>query len=362
MKKVVIAGGGYAGFQLAKKLDKHADVTIVERREAFVHNVGAIRAVVQPELTNSLILPYGNLLSCGKVVKGNVTVADSSGVTLEDGTRLEADYVVLAMGSGYASPFKPQGDSISEFRAAIDSVSRRLREARSVAIVGAGAVGVELAGEIASAFPDMPVTLVSDQPALFPMYRTELHEALKMRLERLGVKIRLRTPVKLPPDSNAPFAGPLQLGSGEVLQADIVFPVVGSRIAPTFANELPGVKVTASGRLKTDKWMRPSSHENVFVIGDLAECGDGMTVVSTTRQVPWLASAIRRLASGKQIQSIAGYKPWPVAPILLPLGERLGASIMPLGAKGMIVGDWLTSLLKGRKLLLPQYRKDFGIT
>lgn len=361
MKRVVIVGGGYAGIQLATKLDKHVDVTIVERRDAFVHNVGAIRAVVQPELANDLILPYGRLLSRGKVVKGNVLTAEASGVTLEDGTQLNADYVVLATGSGYAAPFKPQGDSTPEFKAAAESANRLLMQAQTVAIVGAGPVGVELAGEIASALPDKAVTLISNKATLFPTYRNELHDALRMRLEQLGIQLRLNAAVKLSPDLSAPFGGPIQLGSGEILQADIVFPVVGSRVTRSFASELPGSTVGASGRLKVDDWLRPSSYENIFVIGDLVDCGDAMTIAATSRQAPWLASTIRRLASGKPIESIAPYKPWSVPPIVLPLGRRVGVGVLPIGARGMIVGDWLTSMLKGKKLFLPTYRKMFGM-
>ncbi len=46
---VAVIGGGYGGFAAAKGLDEFADVTLVEPRDAFVHNVAALRALVEPE-------------------------------------------------------------------------------------------------------------------------------------------------------------------------------------------------------------------------------------------------------------------------------------------------------------------------
>ena len=58
MKKIVVVGGGYAGFEIAKELDGFADVTLVEQREAFVHPPAAIRALVQPGVLDESGFPY----------------------------------------------------------------------------------------------------------------------------------------------------------------------------------------------------------------------------------------------------------------------------------------------------------------
>ena len=68
--RVAIIGGGYAGYALARYLDPHLDVTLIEAREAFVHNVGAIRAMAEPGIIPQLLYPYGRLLRHGRVVRG----------------------------------------------------------------------------------------------------------------------------------------------------------------------------------------------------------------------------------------------------------------------------------------------------
>ena len=45
---VVVVGGGYGGVNAAKALDPHADVVLVELKDAFVHNVASLRALVEP--------------------------------------------------------------------------------------------------------------------------------------------------------------------------------------------------------------------------------------------------------------------------------------------------------------------------
>lgn len=42
----------------------------------------------------------------------------------------------------------------------------------------------------------------------------------------------------------------------------------------------------------------------------------------------------------------------------MPLGRKLGASVLPLG-RGLVVGDRLTAAIKGKSLFIPRYHKGF---
>lgn len=356
--KVAIIGGGYAGFDLARRLDRDVDITLIEAREAFVHNVAAIRAVAEPELLDRIVIPYDRLLRRGRVVRGRAQSLDGTGVILADGSRIAADAIVVATGSLYAAPFKPQGDSAAVFAATLRSVAGQVAAARQIVIVGAGAVGTELAGEIKAVYPGKAVALVSDQPRLFPMYPERLHAKLTERLSALGVTLHLGQAASGLTRTDAPCDGTITLADGTQLSG-LIIPAIGARIADSPAHALPGSDRRPNGQLGVDQWLRPSSLPNVFALGDLAATGEGMTVVATTRQSPWLARTLRRLAHGKTIESQAAYSPWKVAPILVPLGPKQGASVLPLGS-GMVVGDGLTAAIKGRHLFIPRYHKEFG--
>ncbi len=45
-------------------------------------------------------------------------------------------------------------------------------------------------------------------------------------------------------------------------------------------------------------------------------------------------------------------------PFLLPLGPGCGASVMPFGKRGMVVGGSPTKTIKGKGLFIPRYRKE----
>ena len=45
-KSVVIIGGGYAGVALARELDGHVQVTLVDCHDVFFHKVASLRASV----------------------------------------------------------------------------------------------------------------------------------------------------------------------------------------------------------------------------------------------------------------------------------------------------------------------------
>ncbi len=355
-KKVVIVGGGYVGFEVAKELEAYADITVIEQRKAFVLPPAAIRALVQPELLDEIILPYDNLLKHGKVVRGRAVSVAQSEVILASGEVVPADFIVVATGSSYAAPFKPSGESIADFRQASSEISAQLRKAKSIAIVGAGAVGTELAGEVASAQPEKSITLISSDETLFPMYPARMGAQLKRKLEQLGVTVILGQRAKDLRHLDRPYEGSVTLTDGRNIEADLIFPVVGSKAQSTLLESLPGVTHGSSGRVKTDKWLRPSDYPNIFVAGDVAEVGDGMTIVATTRQNPWLIKTLKKVLEGAAPESLRPYSPWKKAPILLPLGPVIGNSWI-----FATLGDRGTRMMKGRDLFIPKYRKAFGL-
>jgi len=106
MATVVIVGGGYGGVATAKALDDIADVVLVEPKDAFVHNIAALRGLVDPEWTDRVFYPYGRLLSRGRVIKDRAARVEAGAVTLGSGERIAADYIVLASGSTYPFPAK----------------------------------------------------------------------------------------------------------------------------------------------------------------------------------------------------------------------------------------------------------------
>jgi NADH dehydrogenase FAD-containing subunit len=353
-KHIAIIGGGYIGAELAKSLDNAAEVTLIEPRSHFVHAPAMIRAVVDPALLDRALIPYDRLLKNGRVLRARANGIDADGVTLDDGQRVAADYIVVATGSSNATPFKPVGDDIDGLRQANQRVHDQLNAARRIGIVGAGAVGTELAGEIAHAMPDKEITLISDTGRLFPTMPEKLGTALASKLRDAGVTLVLGKRAENLQSLTEPYAGRLKLSDGSELEFDLIFPVLGSRASSELLDGLPDTQKSTANRVKVDRWLRPSSLPNVLAAGDLADAGDGMTIVATSRQLPWLKATLGGLISGKPLEQMKPYKPWgPKAPILVPLGPKRGNSFLGL----FTAGDLLTRKMKGENLFVRKYSK-----
>ncbi|NKI15883.1 FAD-dependent oxidoreductase [Spongiibacter sp. KMU-166] len=360
-QKVVIVGGGHAGIELAKRLDPTADVTLVDGKDSFVHTPAAIRAVTDSSLLDKLIIPYKNLLKRGQFVQGWAERIDPDGVVLSDGRKLKSTVTVVATGSSYAAPFKHTPAGLDEFRAISRQAASSLASAKTVAIVGAGPVGAELAGEIAHAYPEKEVHLITDEASLYPMYKPGFGKKLETDFADLGVHLHTGKLVENLQSLKEPYSGTLQLPGGETIDADIVFPAIGAKPQAELLLAVDDVQTAPDGRVMHDGWMRPSkSHPSLFAFGDVLASGDAMTIVSIARQAPCLEKIIKAVLAGKPVESQKPYEGWPLAPILLPLGPKRGASMLPVGKDGMAVGHFLTSRMKGKDLFISKYRKLLG--
>jgi NADH dehydrogenase FAD-containing subunit len=223
-------------------------------------------------------------------------------------------------------------------------------------IVGAGPVGIELAGEIAAAFQDKQITLVAATQALLPDLGTKLGYALARQLQDMGVRLLMgRRAIELA-STEAPF-GPahVKLDDGTQVAADLVFPVIGAKPVATFPT---GTAITLHrGRIRVNSDLSVLNLPGVWALGDAAATADPMSVVSLERQVPYLVKQLRARATGAAPPS-KPYQGWLNPPAVVPLGPRKGASRLP---GKLVVGSWMTSLIKGRHLLVNKASKSLGV-
>jgi flavin-dependent dehydrogenase len=83
--RVVVVGGGYGGVAVAKAVDATSDVVLVEPKDAFMHNIAALRALVDPSWLSSIFLPYRGLLASGRVVRDRAVVVGPHRVVTASG-------------------------------------------------------------------------------------------------------------------------------------------------------------------------------------------------------------------------------------------------------------------------------------
>ncbi|RVX38555.1 NADH dehydrogenase FAD-containing subunit [Nonomuraea polychroma] len=355
---VVVLGGGYGGHTVAKLLDDVADVTLVDPSDSFLHNLAALRALVEPEWLDRIFLPYERLLARGRFLRDRAVAVDGLQVTLASGTRLEPDYLVLATGSSYPFPAKIDEAASEAAKAKVREAHEALAGSRSVLLIGAGPVGIELAGEIKSTFPDKHVTLADVAPDILAgPFDQALRDELRAQLDKLGVELKLGSPLRelpgTPPATAAPVA--VTTEAGDELSADIWFRCFGVTPHTGYLRGSLAESRDAQGHLRVDEHLRVRGHDRVFAIGDMADADRNMAAFAR-QQGELLAQNLRTLITGEG--EMTAYERRP-AMILVPLGPEGGAGQLP-GHDG-IVGPEATAEIKGRAMLVDMSAAHFDV-
>ena len=205
-------------------------MTLVEKRDAFVHNVAALRALVDPVWLSSIFLPYDRLLEHGQVIQDRAVEVDVGRVLLASGEELAADYLVLASGSHYPYPAKTDTDNSTVAAARYQSSHHDLADANRVLILGSGPTGLELAGEISSVWPEKQITILEAGADILPgPFDPGLREELHRQLAERGVEVLLGDELEsdpgIPAASLAPFT--VRTRAGRTIDADILFRCFG---------------------------------------------------------------------------------------------------------------------------------------
>jgi NAD(P) transhydrogenase len=185
----------------------------------------------------------------------------------ETGTRrITAGTVVIAVGTEPASTpgVKPDGEVILT----TDDIVRLPRLPRTLAVVGAGVVGIEYASIFAAV--GVAVTLVERRDRPLEFLDREIVDELVHQMRNRNVTFRFGEAVEtLAVSTELPRRAVLHLESGKRIVADMVLFSAG-RMAATGPLNLPAAGLTADprGRLAVDaRFCTPVSH--IFAAGDV---------------------------------------------------------------------------------------------
>jgi NADH dehydrogenase FAD-containing subunit len=353
---VAVIGGGYGGITVAKALDDVAEVTLVDPKDAFVHNVAAWRALVEPEWLDRIFFPYEQLLSSGRFLRDRAVEVDGRSVLLDSGERLQPDHLVLATGSHYPFPAKLEDDDAASARERVRAAHEALAAAGRVLIVGAGPSGLELAGEIKAVFPDKQVTIADIAgDILAGPYDQALRDELRRQLAGLGVELELGVKLgalpQAPPATAAAIA--IAVEGGGTLEADIWFRCFGVVPQTGYLRGALADAVDERGYLRVDEHLQAA--EGVYAIGDIA-AGDRDMAGIAGAQARLLAANLTAVITGEG--ELEAYQPFPPL-IAVPLGPEGGAGQLP-GHDG-VAGPEVIAEVKGRALLVDRFASIFDV-
>jgi NADH dehydrogenase len=211
-EQVVVLGSGYGGAGAVKSLqsalDGEAEVTWVSDVDHHLVLHESHRCIRDPSIKEKVAIPIEEIKSpATEFIQGRAVdvEVDERTVHLEDGTTLDYDYVLVAIGSRtaffgieglkeYAHTLKCLDDALGIH----EDLERAAEEATpedpaQVVVGGAGLSGIQTAGEVAEYRDEhgvpVDVHLVEGLDEVFPGNDPSVQNALRRRLEARDVEI-----------------------------------------------------------------------------------------------------------------------------------------------------------------------------
>lgn len=339
-KRIVLIGGGFAGFNFTRKLfnNTHYTVTLVDKNN-YNYFTPLLYQVATSFLEPAAIsYPFRKLLEkrnitfrMAKVLKVNT---DEHILYLSDGGELRYDILVFAAGSttnffgnksvqNYSFPIKDIGDALymrNELiktleKASIEKDAQKKQMLLTIVIAGGGPTGVELAGMLAefkngilgTDYPElrrdpMTIYLIEGESYLLPPMSMKTHKEAYRALEELGIIVKLNTRVNYYEHDH------VLLSDGVVIKTKTLIWAAG-----VTATRFEGIASTSTGRgnrMITDHFNRVKGYNNIYAIGDISiqytdqayPAGHPQLAQPAIQQGKTLAKNLLRLAKGKSMK------------------------------------------------------------
>ncbi len=397
LHRIVVVGGGAGGLELATKLGDRlgkrnkAHVTLVERARTHfwkphLHELAAGSMDIDVYQTNYLAQSHwhyfryriGEMIGLDRA-RRRVVVApfiDEEGDQVTPLREFIYDTLVMAVGSmtndfgtpgakEYAISLETPVQAERFHRRLVNAYIRAHAQAGSlrpeqlqVAIIGAGATGVELAAELHNTTrtlvsygldridpeKDMKLILVEAADRILPALPPRLSDAAARLLAKLNVNVRTSARVaEVLPDG-------VRLASGDIVPAELVVWAAGVK-APDFLKDLGGLETNRINQLVVLPTLQTTRDENVFAIGDCAACP---WLGKEGAQVPPRAQSAHQQASHMVKQIEGRLRREPLAPwryrdfgSLVSLGEYsvVGNLMGGLGGRNLWIEGWFARMM-----------------
>ncbi len=339
-QRIVIIGAGFAGISMAKSFKNKKEVEVLVLDQNNFHNFQPLLYQIATGGLEpySIAYPVRRILRGSKNIRFRMAKVDAINTTdnsLETSLgNIKYDQLIIATGSqtnffNFSEETKkhllslksvPEALDIRSFifqnleRSLVKWEGETLDEIISIAVVGGGPAGIEVAGALAEMkkhvipkdFPDLDVSkmqihLYQSSPRLLKTMSEEASEKSKEFLEEMGVEVKLNARV-------TGYDGDLlELKTGETFKTDTVIWAAG--VKGTLIEGLPNEAIAKGDRILVDEFNRVKHTQNIFAIGDVAShvteenpYGLPMLAPVAQQQGETLAKNILAVAKGKAMK------------------------------------------------------------
>ncbi len=347
MKNILILGAGFGGlqtyFSLRKRWKKRQDfcITLINKQNSFLYMPMLQEVVFGAVQPNHILHPIREFTSRysdkDRFIEDEVTqiIPEENKILTKKGREYEYDILVVALGGTqayynipgaehYAFPLRSMRDGIALRNRVIEIFEQYEQGELFFSIIGGGAAGVEIAGQMAEFFQktikplykhvdfsNIHITLIHDSTRLLPYLKGEASRQILKKLSQMGVKIILEKKVTEVKSAEICFA------DGETIPSHFSVWTTGiTSSAPFFL--LPQY-LNDRGFVPIEKTLCVKNIENIFALGDIAENEESpvpKTAQAAVAEGKHLAKNIHRMFQKKK---------------LLPFTYKHKGDIIPLG-------------------------------
>lgn len=352
---IVIVGGGAGGLELATRLGKRleraarAQITLVDANLTHIwkplfHEVatGSLNTgldelnYVAQARWNHFNFQYGRMSAIDRKAK-LITLArmlDASGNEISPERTIAYDTLVLSVGSqsnDFGTPGVYEHCAFLDSRGQAEKLHQTLLNHHlnahatnsdtplSIAVVGAGATGVELCAELQHAArllqgygvrkascDTLKIYLVEASERILPALPERISQAVHRELVKLGIEVLVRTAVQEVTESE------VVLSDNERVQVNLTIWAAGIK-APAFLAQLDGLATNRINQVEVHPTLQSISDVSVFAIGDCAACpiegSEGKRVPpraqAAHQQAKFLTQNLERQLAGEPLKSFS---------------------------------------------------------
>lgn len=348
MATVVIIGGGIGGSSLAKYLENHCNVVLIDAKEYLEIIFAELRCMVEPSFAEKSIIYHTEYLFKTRIVISTAVDITKTEVLTAQGDKIAYDYLVIATGHVY-----PGGITKSERISYYKTQQQKIESANSILIVGGGATGVELAGEIVTDYPGKKVTLVSRGSTLIDFLGPKASQRALDWLISKKVDVVLEQSI----DLDSARDGRYITSGGKTIEADCHFMCTGMPLGSKWLkNTIVKDCIDDYGRVMVDPNLRVKGHKNIFAIGDITDIPEIKQGHVTHDHASMTAKNLKLLMAGGNESQLAIYKPGAVKG-LVSLGRKEGV----LHILGMTISGRIPGWIKCGDMFIGKVRKEYGL-
>ncbi|XP_059928947.1 apoptosis-inducing factor 2 isoform X2 [Gadus macrocephalus] len=327
---VVVIGGGFGGIAAAQQLKSSGvTFTLIDLKDAFHHNVGALRASVQDGFAQKTFIPYAETFG-ESFTQGRVVLVEPEGqrVVLEDGQEVLYSHLILCTGT--EGPFPGKYTSPSSTQTAVQRYQDLLQQV------------VLVHSRIPLADPGLLASVRQQAKEVLMEKGVELVLGQKL-LGMEGVELNVTRRNQL-----------LTTDQGTEIRADLVISCTGQRAnSAAYASGLADW-VAEDGSLKVNPHLQVGSHPNIYAIGDCANIQEPKMAYHAGLHAAIAVSNITNSLSGKDLCT---YSTGSVT-MLVALGRDAGVGQF----NGCRLPRIAVVLGKSKDLLLWKSWRDMGQT